>query len=77
MFTIEKNVDGAWKFYANRVRWADKPVLSGIFLDAKNVFAAIDLLPDGDEIGCEVMPLTITVDTDNPVQREVSNENCN
>lgn len=70
MFTIAKKVDGAWKFYANRVRWTDKPVLSGIFLDAKNAFAHIDLLPDGDEIGCVVVPLTITVDTDNSMSRK-------
>lgn len=71
MFTIAKQIDGVWKFYADRIRWADKPVLSGFFLDAKNAFGTIDLLPDGDEIGCMVVPLSIDADTANPVQKHV------
>lgn len=69
MFTIAKKVDGSWKYFASRTRWVDRPVLSGIFLDTVNAFGSIDILPDGDEIGCVVIPLTITVDVENPITR--------
>jgi len=60
-YVIAKVMDGHWFYYVCRNCWTDNVYDAELLRSESEAQTHIEIMPDGDEVGALILPVTLTV----------------